>query len=132
MAEVFHGPFFMGYPLVFKHGNGKSLWMEVFCGKLLIDGPFSIALFDYRRVYPINHHISHRFPIDHDISPYYQKVTIPYYHDKEKEICSCFWPCGSWMAGLVIHGSGYLTLQDDMRKKHAAAGIFDCCYFSRL
>ena len=39
------------YLLVIKHGNGKFLWMEVFKGKSLIDGPFSIAMFDYRRLY---------------------------------------------------------------------------------
>ena len=36
------------YPLVSKHGNGK---MEVLLGNSLISGPFSIAMFDYRRVY---------------------------------------------------------------------------------
>ena len=41
-------------PLVVRHGNGKSMkipsqW-RVLLGKALINGPFSIAMFDYRGV----------------------------------------------------------------------------------
>ena len=41
------------YPLVIKHGNGKSPMnggFIVLIGKSLISGPFFIAMFDYWRV----------------------------------------------------------------------------------
>ena len=38
------------YPPVIKHGNGKSSRNGGFNGKSLTNGPFSFAMFDYRRV----------------------------------------------------------------------------------
>ena len=38
------------YLLVIKHSSGKSLWIQILRGKSLINGPFYIAMFDYRRV----------------------------------------------------------------------------------
>ena len=40
----------ISYPLVMKHGTGNPLWLEVSVGKSLINGPCSIAMFDYWRV----------------------------------------------------------------------------------
>ena len=51
---VFHVDFFGSkiwiYPLVIKHGNGKSP-VNGGLRKELINGPFSIAMLDYLRVY---------------------------------------------------------------------------------
>ena len=47
------------YPLVIKHGNGKSPnWMEALIGKSLINGPCSIAMFDCRRVIGLENQIT--------------------------------------------------------------------------
>ena len=45
---------YIDYLLVIKHGNGKSpTWMQVELGKSVINGAFSLAMFDYWRVIPI-------------------------------------------------------------------------------
>ena len=38
------------YPPVIKNGNRNPLWKEVLIGKSPVNGPFSIAMFDYWRV----------------------------------------------------------------------------------
>ena len=35
----------------------NPLWMEVLLGKSMTHGPFSIAMFDYRRVAPYGNHL---------------------------------------------------------------------------
>ena len=50
-TEIYNTPM---HPLVIKRGKlGNPLEMQVSMGKSLINGPFSIAMSDSRRVYPV-------------------------------------------------------------------------------
>ena len=81
------------YPLVIKHGNGKSSWEKVLIGKSAINSVFSIAMFDYWRVFV--------FCPDEEIR---QWPSQAWCNSRGTAWMWMRWPWG--LAGGIPHGTG--------------------------